>query len=204
MSLDWCGDDGDCMSSAPGTDGPDYQGTTGCGDPDEPEAPKPPPSSDPKICPDYGCPPPCDPRWDPDCEQPLSSTDQRTINDALAVYIRPTTEIADTAARRLCEDMLRQFNASYTGGTVFRGGTATTHYGAMYNDRIHFDPDLLAFAAAGDQASLREVATTALHEAAHVLDYQHPTPPTWVGSQDYYSDVPFNLLSPGPNSCIRH
>ena len=80
--------------------------------------------------------PSCDPQIDPDCEQPLTRADQRTINDALAMYIRPAWEIPDTTARRLCEDMLRQFNASFVGGAVFQGGSATGHYGAEYNDRI--------------------------------------------------------------------
>jgi hypothetical protein len=100
--------------------------------------------------------------------------------------------------------MLRQFNASFVGGTVFRGGSDTNHFGAVYNNRIHFDASYLDFAAAGDASAQREIANTALHEAAHVLGYDHPTPPTWVGTQDYYTDVPFNLLSPGPNSCLRY
>lgn len=87
---------------------------------------------------------------------------------------------------------------------MFRGGTNTTHFGAVHNNRIHFDPEYLEFAAAGDVDAQREIANTALHEAAHVLGFDHPTPPVWVGEQDYYSDAPFNLLSPGPNSCIRH
>lgn len=154
--------------------------------------------------PDDGGPPTCDPRTDPECEQPLSSTDQRTIDEALAMYIRPASEIPDTTARRQCEEMLQQFNVSYRAGTVFRAGSNTKHYGAVLNDRIHFDPEYLDFAAAGDATSLRVLANTALHEAAHVLDYQHPIPPTWVGGQDYYSDAPFNLLSPGPNSCLQY
>jgi len=203
-SLDWCGDDGDCSSSGSGTDGPDYQGTSTCGEPSDPDGYKPPPTSAPKPCPDYGCPPPCDPRTDPDCEQPLTFADHRTINDAIALFVRPPSEIADTTARRQCEEMLQQFSASFAGGTVFRGGTNTTHYGAHLNGRIHYDPQYLDFAAAGDVTSQREIANTSLHEAAHVLGYGHPTPPTWVGGQDYYTDTPYNLLSPGPNSCIRY
>lgn len=202
-SLDWCGDGGDCVSSGPGA-APEHQGTMDCGDPYDPDAPKPPPSSAPKVCPDYGCPPPCNPATDPDCEQPLTFADLGTINDAIATYVRLPSEIADTIARRQCEEMLRQFNASLVGGAVFRGGTNTTHYGAFYNNRIHYDPEYLDFAAGGDATSQREIANTSLHEAAHVLGYGHPTPPTWVGSQDYYSDAPFNLLSPGPNSCIKY
>lgn len=203
----WCegDDDNQCMTSSdPGTSDPEVVYVSSCpgtggpgsgpggGDPGDPTSP-----DDENVS-------TCDPRSDPDCEQPLNRTDLLTIDNALAMYIRPASEIADTTARQLCEDMLRQFNASLTGGTVFRGGSVTGHYGAVYNDRIHFDPDYLEFAAAGDYDALREIANTALHEAAHVLDYQHPTGPTWVNGQDYYSDTPFNLLSPGPNSCIRY
>jgi len=101
-------------------------------------------------------------------------------------------------------EMLNQFNASYAAGNVFRGGTNTAHYGATYQNRIHFDPQFLDGAAAGNATMQREIANTALHEAAHVLGYDHPNPPTFVGSQDYCTDPPFNLLSPGPNSCIRY
>jgi hypothetical protein len=146
----------------------------------------------------------CNPRTDPDCEQPLTSADSTALQIALRDYVRPAAEIADTTARRQCAEMLNQFNSSYAAGNVFRGGTNTTHYGATYLARIHFDPLFLDGAAAGNAAMLREIANTALHEAAHVLGYDHPTPPTWVGTQDYYSDVPFNLLSPGTNSCIRY
>jgi hypothetical protein len=92
--------------------------------------------------------------------------------------------------------MLAQFNASNAAGSVFRGGSNTTHYGAMYNDRIHFDPQYLDAAAAGGATALREIANTALHEAAHVLGFSHPAGPTWSGGQDYYSDVPFKPLEP--------
>lgn len=53
-----CGDEGDCLSSAPGTDNPDFQGTLTCGEPTPPDSYKPPPTAAPKPCPDYGCPTP--------------------------------------------------------------------------------------------------------------------------------------------------
>lgn len=203
----WCqGDDGgdQCMTSTdPGTSDPELvyvsscTGTTGPGGGGDPggSTPSPDDGDDSTTC---------DPRTDPDCEQPLTTTDSTTITNALAGYVRPSAEIPDSTARALCEDMLREFNRSFAAGAVLRGGSDTDHYGATYNDRIHFDPSWLDAAASGDAAALREIANTALHEAAHVLDYQHPNPPTWVNGQDYYSDTPFNLLSPGPNSCIRY
>lgn len=146
----------------------------------------------------------CDPQVDPDCEKPLTSTDQTAISNALASYVRPAAEIQDTTARRQCQEMMNQFNSALAGGTVFRGGSNTRHYGAMYNNRIHFDPQFLDAAAQGDATAQRQIANTALHESAHVLGFNHPAGATWVGTQDYYSDAPFHLLSPGPNSCIRY
>lgn len=179
--------DGQCMTSY-ADHGATVQGCDGGGgDPYDP-----PPSEE------------CDPRIDPDCEQPLTSADSTTLATALANYVRPASAIADTTARRQCQEMLTQFNASYAAGNVFRGGSNTSHYGATYLDRIHFDPEWLDAAAAGDATALREIANTALHEAAHVLGYDHPNGATWSGGQDYYSDPPFNLLSPGPNSCIQY
>jgi hypothetical protein len=148
--------------------------------------------------------PSCNPRTDPNCEQPLTSADSSAITTALAGYLRPASEIPDTTARRQCADMLRQFNTSNSTGNVFRGGSDTAHYGAMDNDRIHSDPRFLDAAAAGDATAQRQIANTALHEAAHVLGFAHPAGPTWQEGQDYYTDAPFNLLSPGPNSCIRY
>lgn len=200
-SLNGCeSEDDNCTHSEPGMDDPEFVGVMGCsddgpGDPDGGGAPQPPPSGDPDET-------ACDPRTDPDCEKPLTGTDQTTIATALANHVRPAAEIADTTARRRCQEMLSRFNQSLAEGTVFRGGSNTSHYGAMFNNRIHFDPHYLDLAATGDATALREMANTALHEAAHVLNYDHPGGATWVGDQDYYSDAPFDLLSPGPNSCI--
>jgi hypothetical protein len=203
----WCeGDDGgdQCMTSTdPGTSDPELvYVSSGCTGPGTGG----PGGGDPggSTNPDDGETVNCDPVTDPECEKPLTSADSTAIANALASYLRPTAEIQDTTARRQCEEMRRQFNASYALGNVFRGGSDTDHYGAMYNDRIHFDPQYLDAAATGDAVAQREIANTALHEAAHVLGFDHPAGPTWQGTQDYYTDVPFNLLSPGPNSCIRY
>jgi hypothetical protein len=151
----------------------------------------------------------CDPRDDPKCEQPLKGTDSTTIRSALRDYLRPDSAIADTAARRRCGEMRGQFDNSMAAGKVFRGISdsqdSTQHYGLTYVDRIHMDPWLLDGAAAGNLEYLREVANTALHEAAHVMGKSHPNGFTLdAGNHDVYSDPYFNLLSPGPNSCIRY
>jgi hypothetical protein len=212
-SLDWCGDDGDCLSSGSGTDGPDYQGTAACGEPREPDGSKPPPSSTPKPCPDYGCPPPCDPTVDPACEKPLTSADSATIKNALASMLRPASQFSDTTAARVCGEIAGLFRNALAGGFVFRGGydsNGTTdrqpeHYGAFdpATRHIHYDPAGLDAANGGNATAIREVAITALHEGAHWGGFTHPAGATFDASgRDYYTDPPFNHLNPGPNSCI--
>jgi hypothetical protein len=58
MELDWCKDEGgECMSSQSETGGEEYQGTMTCPGEGGGGGYKPPPGSEPKPCPDYGCPP---------------------------------------------------------------------------------------------------------------------------------------------------
>ena len=144
----------------------------------------------------------CDPKTDPKCEQPLTTADSTTILKALKDYVRPDSTIADTTNRRKCKEMRDRFTQSFNAGTVFRGGSDLTvgrHYGATYESRIHFDPWLLGRAAGGSTSDLRELANTALHEAAHVLRLQHPNGET----NGIYTDQPFNLLPPEPGVCIK-
>lgn len=214
-----CGDD-DCVTSAGGggTEGTTVQGCNGGGGDDGgddgdgdgggggsggPGSPPPPP------CPDYGCPPRCDPAIDPDCEQPLTSADSSAIRTALRDYLHPDSAIADSTARRQCGEMRRQFEAALAAGNVFRGGSNSTgddaHYGMTYDGQIHMDPWLLDSANDGDALALRELANTALHEAAHVMGHDHPNGFTMdAAGHDVYTDPYFNLLSPGPNSCIKY
>lgn len=64
---------------------------------------------------------------------------------------------------------------------------------------------LLDAADGGDATAQREVANTALHEAAHVMGKGHPNGYTLnPAGYDVYSDPYFNLLSPGANTCIRY
>jgi hypothetical protein len=56
-------------------------------------------------------------------------------------------------------------------------------------------------ANAGNADAIRNIVNTALHEAAHALGYHH-SDPVWMGSYDLYVEPPFDLLSPGTNSCI--
>ncbi len=80
-----------------------------------------------------------------------------------------------------------------------------SHYGMYNNGNIHYDPAGLDAANAGNTDAIREVALTALHEAAHRMGYNHPagTGPTFdVLGRDYYTAAPFNRLNPGPNSCV--
>jgi hypothetical protein len=106
--------------------------------------------------------------------------------------------------------MVNAFNTALASGKVFRGNTESAgteqdpeHYGAYYAGRIHFDPDGLAAANAGNQAAQLEIAITALHEGAHTQNKSHPAGPTWdAQGRDSYVDPPFDRLNPGPNSCI--
>ncbi|HSU14818.1 hypothetical protein [Longimicrobium sp.] len=145
----------------------------------------------------------CDPTTDPNCEQPLTKTDSTTILNAIRNFVRADTAIADTATRRKCRDMREQFLRSFNSGYVYRGGSNTTgslaHYGATYNSHIHFDPWALD-AAVNNATDQRELANTALHEAAHALGYSHPNGMSATGT---YTDVPFNLLPPGAGPCLK-
>jgi hypothetical protein len=145
----------------------------------------------------------CDPSVDPKCEKALTRADSTVILDALRRFVRPDTTIADTTARRLCGEMRDRFMERFNADKVFRGssdsqGTAG-HFGATYEGKIHLDPWLLGEAQKGIVTSLRELANTALHEAAHILRRDHPN---GFDANGHYSDSPFNLLDPGPNVCL--
>lgn len=113
--------------------------------------------------------------------------------------------------RRQCAEMMSEFDRLYAAGLVFRGGTDTpegdpltpTHVGAfdLVAGTMHFEPLALDAANRGDAAAIRSLFNTALHESAHSLGFNH-TEPIMSGGYDLYAEQPFNLLSPGTNSCI--
>ena len=80
-----------------------------------------------------------------------------------------------------------------------------THVALYHPDSgtMHFEPSALDAANAGDATAIRNILNSALHEAAHALGFVH-TDPVWSGSHDLYAEAPFNLLSPGTNSCITN
>jgi hypothetical protein len=183
------------------------------------DAPTPPPQEPGSTCTQmYQCggggtydppPPPCDPYKDPKCYQPLSVEDKQMLAAATTKYWRPLSEIPDSAARSECSAMRDMFNSRLAAGLVFRGATDTppnhkgvaAHYGAYDLDsgRLHFDPYWLDQGVEGNQDAQREIANTALHEAAHGLGKDHTDA---VGG--LYVEAPFNLLHPGTNSCMRY
>jgi|GEM_PF-2527866 len=164
------------------------------------------------ICTDNGCDPPCDPARHHDCEQPLTDADTASINRALRDFLRPATAFTDSVAARECAQMEAWFRSAFASGDVFRGAFDSdstndprgSHYGIVSGGgNIHFDPSFLDAANAGNVGALREVAITALHEAAHWVGFTHPNPPTFdAQGRDSYTDAPFHRLNPGPNSCV--
>jgi hypothetical protein len=209
MELDWCqGGGGNCMYSTPNPGDPHSTGTMGCG-----------------LGGGGGgggggsgggggyIPPPgdCNPQYDPDCNQPLTNTDLATLGNAFSVYIRPATQFTDPAKAEQCRQLKAEYDRMLASGVVFRGGYDTppndphtgVHYGAYdpVSRTMHFEPSALDAANAGDAAMRRSLVNTALHEAAHSLQFTH-TDPVMSGSYDLYAEAPFNLLSPGANSCL--
>lgn len=220
MELDWCKDDGGgCISSRPGTGDPEADaGLAGCGESGgsggstlpggggSPAAPNP--------CPDYGCPPPdepCDPRYDAKCNRPFTSADSATLRLAIRRHVKPASQFADSAQARQCGQLIGEFNRLYAAGRVFRGNSTTLDghplspaHVALYSrasGTMHFEPSALDAANGGDRTAIRNLLNSALHEAAHALGYDH-TDPVWAGNYDLFAEPPFDLLSPGANSCI--
>lgn len=154
----------------------------------------------------------CDPKIHPDCEKPLTGADSAAIGQALADHLRPAAQFTDSLARKDCEQMARWFRDAMQAGAVVRGAfdsnftnDVNRHYGSYSRQtgKIHFDPWLLSAAAEGDAYALRQLAITALHEAAHKAGNQHPSGFTSDGrGNDYYVDPPFHRLNPGENSCV--
>lgn len=153
----------------------------------------------------------CNPQYDPDCNQPLSSADSATLQIAKQRHLKPASAFTDPAAAQKCAEMMAEFDRLFAAGRVFRGGADTpegdpltpTHVGAfdLVAGTMHFEPSALDAANRGDAAAIRSLFNTALHEAAHSLGFDH-TEPVMSGDYDLYAEQPFNLLSPGTNSCI--
>lgn len=214
MSLSWCsGGGGTCMSSdtvfdpelvtmagctiggggGGGTGGGTGGGGGGTTQPADPDNP------------------PCDPRYDPECNQPLSTKDKTTIATAKQRHLRPASQFTDPAKAQQCAQLSAEFDRLYSTGSVFRGGTETaegdpltpTHVALYHPDSgtMHFEPSALDKANAGDPVAIRNIMNSALHEAAHALGFVH-TDPVWAGDYDLFVEAPFNLLSPGANSCL--
>ena len=156
--------------------------------------------------------PTCDPQSDPKCELPLSDVDKRVIQSVVGKYRRSDSAFTDPQARDLCNRMADKFSEMFAAGLVFRGATDThdgdpnisPHRGAYdpNTGHIHFDPSYLDLAAGGDMYWERDLANDALHEAAHALGFDHgdSTNSPWG---PIYGESPFNLLSPGGNSCLN-
>lgn len=221
--LNWCeGEGGNCISSGD-SDPSEFVGLAGCGDNggaiggdrDGGGSRGGSGGGAPKPCPDYGCPTEpvsCDPQYDPECHQPLTTTDSATLQTAIERHRRDPSEFTDPAIAQQCSELIAEFDRLYAAGLVFRGGSDTpegdpltgTHVGAYdpVSGALHFEPSALDNANGGDLAAVRSVYITALHESAHSLGYTH-TDPLWAGDYDLFAETPFNLLSKGTNTCIK-
>lgn len=165
-SLDWCGDDGDCLSSAPGgTDDPDYQGTAGCGEPREPIGYKPPATSYPKLCPDYGC-PVADPyyKYDDDLASNCPGCGERAPTAAE----KQTME--GLLSRVACEDGKSSLTSMLAGGTLQVYTDDNGLYGAWNSDNqtIYISRGKHWNATTG-AVNGPELIDTMVHEVVHKL-----------------------------------
>lgn len=152
----------------------------------------------------------CNPNTNPDCLVRLSAWDKETLRHGLARHRR--TSFTDPNAAQKCNMLAAQFDQMMTNGMVYRGAFGSTgepsdplHVAAYdpVGGTIHFETAAMAAANGGDPVAVRNLINSALHEAAHALNYNHTTP-VWMGSYDLYAEQPFNLLSPGDNSCITN
>lgn len=149
----------------------------------------------------------CHADLDARCNVPLTPADSTIIRESLARFKRPANQFTDSIARRHCDELFAGFEQAMANGQVFRGlydtTDSTSHYGETWQGHFHIDPTTLNAAEAGDTTAMKDgVAVTALHETGHLMGFDHPNGETWIGGQDYYSDYPFNLVNPGPNTCI--
>jgi hypothetical protein len=218
VSLSCPGEGDDCMYSTgefdttfgclpPGGGGPGGGGT---------------PPSCPTWDPNYpacqsGPPPPtggCDPRYDPGCHQPLTGPDSTTLRTAKQLHRKPASQFTDPAKAQFCAQLANEFDRLFGAGKVFRGSSVTppndkktpAHVALYYRTtgEMHFEPDVLDRANNGDAAAIRSIYNSALHEAAHSLGFPDHSDPLWSGDYDFYAESPYDLLSPGANSCIAN
>jgi hypothetical protein len=190
-AIQGCGAGGGGAMPGPGPGGGGGGGGGGTTQPTDPEDPQ------------------CNPQYDPDCNQPLTSADSTTLKNGFALNLN--TQFTDPAKAEQCRQMKAEFDHLMAAGNVFRGQFDTpendphtaVHVGAYdpVSGTMHFEPSTLDAANAGDATAIRNIVNTALHEAAHSLGFDH-TDPMWMGSYDVYTEAPFNLLSPGTNSCL--
>lgn len=147
---------------------------------------------------------PCDPQWDPQCEQPLEPRDVDKLNESYR-YLR--MNYTDLDAKNDCMAMAQKFADMMEQGKVFRGRTdgpgphTDDHYAAYDPDtgNIHFDPSHMDNANIDDPGDMRDILNSALHEAAHALGFDHTEAVAGM-----YAERPFNRLHPGSNSCIDY
>jgi hypothetical protein len=209
LDLNWCKDGGTCMTSVRQHDRPDEVYMSSCPGDGSGSGGGDGGGGGGSTQPTHPADPECNPQYDPDCNQPLTPADSTTLKNGLTLHIN--TQFTDQSKAEQCRQMKAEFDRLMAAGNVFRGQFDTpendpqtaVHVGAYdpVSGTMHFEPSALDAANAGDATAIRNIVNTALHEAAHSLGFDH-TEPLWMGSYDLYAEAPFNLLSPGTNSCI--
>jgi hypothetical protein len=135
--------------------------------------------------PDFTPPPNCYPNKDTLCLTRLRAADTVLIMNALNVGLNALWYIPDTAVRRRCSEMKQVMDTMLAMNfeMVFRGayntaepGTKGYHHGATSEGyKVHIDPWLLDSAATGNPTWVAQLASTLLHEAAHLIEgASHP------------------------------
>jgi hypothetical protein len=64
----------------------------------------------------------CNPQYDPECNQPLTSSDSTMLRKAFAKHIRAASQFTDPAKAQQCAALKNEFDRLLAAGIVFRGG----------------------------------------------------------------------------------
>jgi hypothetical protein len=129
----------------------------------------------------------CPADTDPSCKQPLQEADRQSLASA----IQRINRNADPACAQLADKLVSLGTAH-----VFRGAYDSGHSGQAGGGDIHVDPRFWDAANSDGGARIAVLAEALLHEAAHLLGYDHPGE-----RQTPYHTDPFDHMF-NPNSGV--